>query len=181
MTGLRVTVALVNELTPGLDRGRPVATPAPLPALVGILAVDPASVAQLGAADGPGFVALAAELRAVFAAVDEGDVDGAAHRLNDLLAAHPANPHLAKEEGRWLLHHHPAATALVPMWTSICAEGTARVVGKGDADRLGTCAAADCDRVFIDTSRNGSRRFCSTTCQNRTKTAAFRARRSIPS
>jgi predicted RNA-binding Zn ribbon-like protein len=178
MTGLRVAVDLVNHLTPGLDRGRPVEAPDALAALTAILAVDPASVTQLRESDGPGFVALAAELRAVFAAVDGDDVDAAANRLNDLLAAHPANPHLAKEDGRWHLHHHPADTALVPMWTSICAEGTARVVGKGDAERLGTCAAADCDRVFVDTSRNGSRRFCSTTCQNRAKTAAFRARRS---
>ncbi|MFC6935784.1 CGNR zinc finger domain-containing protein [Actinomadura yumaensis] len=33
-----------------------------------------------------------------------------------------------------------------------------------------------CDRVYVDTSRNGTRRFCSTACQNRVKTAAFRAR-----
>jgi predicted RNA-binding Zn ribbon-like protein len=30
--------------------------------------------------------------------------------------------------------------------------------------------------VFIDVSKNGSRRFCSTTCQNRVKAAAFRGR-----
>jgi predicted RNA-binding Zn ribbon-like protein len=31
--------------------------------------------------------------------------------------------------------------------------------------------------VFVDLSRNGSRRFCSAACQNRTKAAALRARR----
>jgi predicted RNA-binding Zn ribbon-like protein len=31
--------------------------------------------------------------------------------------------------------------------------------------------------VFLDTSRNGSRRFCSTPCQHRVKAAAYRARR----
>ena len=44
------------------------------------------------------------------------------------------------------------------------------------ADRLGVCDAARCDRVYVDTSRNGARRFCSTACQNRTKAAAFRTR-----
>ncbi|MPZ28052.1 MAG: hypothetical protein GEV12_16990 [Micromonosporaceae bacterium] len=44
-------------------------------------------------------------------------------------------------------------------------------------DRLGTCGADDCDRVFLDGSKNGSRRFCSITCQNRVKAAAFRRRR----
>ena len=32
-------------------------------------------------------------------------------------------------------------------------------------------------RVYVDVSRNGRRRFCSTSCQNRVKTAAFRARK----
>ena len=46
------------------------------------------------------------------------------------------------------------------------------------ADRLGVCSAPECDRVFVDVSRNGTRRFCSTACQNRVKAAAHRARRS---
>ena len=41
---------------------------------------------------------------------------------------------------------------------------------------MGTCAAERCDVVFVDTSKNGSRRFCSTGCQNRVKTAAYRSR-----
>jgi predicted RNA-binding Zn ribbon-like protein len=44
------------------------------------------------------------------------------------------------------------------------------------ADRLGVCSAESCDRVFVDTSRNGTRRFWSTACQNRIKAAAFRHR-----
>ena len=59
-------------------------------------------------------------------------------------------------------------------------EGTGRadpVVLGGDLyDRLGVCTAPRCDRVYVDTSRNGTRRYCSTSCQNRVKTAAFRAR-----
>jgi predicted RNA-binding Zn ribbon-like protein len=65
------------------------------------------------------------------------------------------------------------------MWTSICAEGLARAIGDGHAERLGSCAGADCDRVFLDASKNASRRFCSTACQNRTKAAAFRRRRLV--
>jgi len=47
---------------------------------------------------------------------------------------------------------------------------------QGVYDRLGVCTAPRCDRVYVDTSRNGTRRYCSTSCQNRVKTAAFRAR-----
>jgi len=50
------------------------------------------------------------------------------------------------------------------------------VLGGEMPDRLGVCTAPRCDRVFVDTSRNGTRRYCSTSCQNRVKTAAFRAR-----
>ena len=34
----------------------------------------------------------------------------------------------------------------------------------------------DATGFYVDTSRNGTRRYCSTSCQNRVKTAAFRAR-----
>ncbi len=71
----------------------------------------------------------------------------------------------------------PALDAhLVAMWTSICAEALARVIGAGRHDRIGLCHADQCDRVFVDTSKNAGRRFCSTACQNRIKTAAFRRR-----
>jgi predicted RNA-binding Zn ribbon-like protein len=62
------------------------------------------------------------------------------------------------------------------MWTAICAEGLARIVGLQAAHRLGVCSASRCDRVFVDTSKNATRRFCSPACQNRTKMAAFRSR-----
>jgi predicted RNA-binding Zn ribbon-like protein len=166
-TGLFTAVELVNEVRRGADD---------LPAIARILAVDPPSVARLGAADVPGFAALAHRLYEVFGDLHAGDVDTAAGRLNDLLADHPARPHLAKEDGRWRLHHHPVDASVVSMWTSICAEAMARLIGAGYGERLGICAGTGCDRVFLDTSKNGSRRFCSTTCQNRVKAAAFRQR-----
>jgi len=45
-------------------------------------------------------------------------------------------------------------------------------------ERFGRCAAGDCERVFHDTTKNGSRRFCADPrCASRTLTAAHRARR----
>ncbi len=57
-----------------------------------------------------------------------------------------------------------------------CAEAVARMLGAGHGHRFGACEAPDCGRVFFDLSKNASRRFCSTTCQNRVKAAAFRRR-----
>ena len=174
--GVLTSAELVNELA--ARDGRAARSHAVLrSAIARILAFDPRSLACLRARDVPGFVDLAQRLREVFDDLRDGDVDGAANRLNGLLSRHPAHPHLSKEDGRWRLHHHPANAELVPMYTAICAEALARLVGAGHGGRLGTCDAPACGRVFADASKNGSRRFCSTTCQNRTKAAAFRRRR----
>jgi len=61
-------------------------------------------------------------------------------------------------------------------WAAGCATGLAIVLGSEHYDRLGVCTAPHCDRVYVDTSRNRHRRFCSTACQNRVKAAAFRER-----
>jgi predicted RNA-binding Zn ribbon-like protein len=176
-TGIHVAVDLVNALAPDRAGGKQTPPDETLPAIAEVLAVDPPSVAQLGPADASGFVMLALRLRDVFDDLRGGDTDSAAARLNDLLSRYPAHPYLAKEDGHWRLHHHPDDAALVPMWTAICAEGLARMLGAGFGDRLGTCEAPGCERVFLDQSKNASRRFCSTTCQNRVKAAAFRLRR----
>lgn len=46
-----------------------------------------------------------------------------------------------------------------------------------DPDRIGVCGDRQCADVYVDSSPAGHRRFCSVTCQNRTRVAAFRARR----
>jgi predicted RNA-binding Zn ribbon-like protein len=173
--GVVAAAELVNALAVTHEFGRPVGLDDPTTAVRQIIDVDP-TWPSVGEEDIPGFTRLAATLRRVFDDVDAGDLDAAANRLNDLLAEHPAHPHLAKDGGRWHLHHHPADAALVPMATAICADALARVIGADAANRLGSCNAPDCDRVFVDGSKNASRRFCSTTCQNRVKAAAFRRR-----
>jgi predicted RNA-binding Zn ribbon-like protein len=48
-----------------------------------------------------------------------------------------------------------------------------------DPDRLGVCTGRRCVDVFVDASPGGRRRFCSVTCQNRTRVAAYRGRRNL--
>lgn len=174
--GAAVAVDLVNELALERAFGRPAQLSDPFLAIERIVERDP-TWPPLHGRHVPGLIKLAKRLREVFLLLQAGELDAAAAGLNDLLAAHPAHPHLAKDHGRWRLHHHPADADLVPMATAISADGMARMVGAGRAGRLGACDADDCDRVFLDGSKNGSRRFCSTTCQNRLKAAAFRRRR----
>jgi hypothetical protein len=46
-----------------------------------------------------------------------------------------------------------------------------------DLGRFGTCASTSCGDVYVDASPGARRRFCSVTCQNRERVAAFRRRR----
>jgi predicted RNA-binding Zn ribbon-like protein len=120
---------------------------------------------------------VAAELRGVFEAVSAGAIDDAAAQVNAVLIRTGARPELERHDGQsWHLHFHAADNSLPNGWAAGCATGLAVVLGGSGADRLGVCTAPGCDRVFVDTSRNGTRRYCSTSCQNRVKTAAFRAR-----
>ena len=57
--------------------------------------------------------------------------------------------------------------------------GLAIVLGGAFHDRLGVWTAPRCDRVYGDVSRDGTRRCCSTACQNRVKAAAFRSRTKV--
>ncbi|MFL6095802.1 MAG: CGNR zinc finger domain-containing protein, partial [Blastococcus sp.] len=60
--------------------------------------------------------------------------------------------------------------------TTTVAMGLSQVVIQHGWQRLGVCSAEGCDNVYIDTSRNASRRYCSNTCASRSTVAAYRAR-----
>ncbi|MGF1430537.1 CGNR zinc finger domain-containing protein [Kitasatospora sp. LaBMicrA B282] len=182
---LSAAVALVNALTDGSARGRHYTAPrgAELaPAIAAALppgadgALDPAAIEPAQAA----YLATTAQrLRTVFTAVDAGDLDAAAAGLNTLLLASGARPQLDRMSGEpWQLHFHGSDDSLAIGWTAGCATALALALGSELAGRLGVCQAVRCDRVYIDTSRNAGKHFCSTACQNRVKAAAFRARRS---
>jgi predicted RNA-binding Zn ribbon-like protein len=49
-----------------------------------------------------------------------------------------------------------------------------------DPARLGVCTGRRCADAFIDASPAGQRRFCSVTCQNRARIAAWRHRKTTP-
>ena len=58
------------------------------------------------------------------------------------------------------------------------AMGLAWLVVAGQAGRVHTCESPTCSDVFVDLSRNRSRRYCdSRTCGNRLHVAAYRARK----
>jgi predicted RNA-binding Zn ribbon-like protein len=175
-----MAVEFVNLLTEGERRGRRYLPPD-----------GPERVARLDAllktaggrhwateSEAAELVQLAGQLRTVFESVAAGDLDSAAGRVNQLLRVTGAHPALERHDGEpWHVHFHASdERSLAKGWAAGCATGLAIVLGGEYHDRLGVCTAPHCDRVYVDTSRNGSRRFCSTACQNRVKAAAFRDR-----
>ena len=177
---LEVSVRLVNALTPGARGGSDAEVPegarrrtTVAEALGGGGRVTPA----VDAGTAEALTATAARLRTVFEAVERADLDAAAGLVNALLGDTGARPQLDRRPGEgWHLHFHGADDSLAVGWAAGCASALALALGSDLAGRLGVCAATGCDRVYVDRSRNATKRFCSTACQSRTKAAAFRAR-----
>ena len=106
-------------------------------------------------------------------------VDEAADLVNALLRDANALPQLVRHDG-WGYHIH-ATRPDAPLADRMAVDigmAFADVIRAGQMQRLRVCAAADCDDVHVDLSKNNSRRFCGTACANRVNVAAYRTRRS---
>ena len=129
------------------------------------------------AASGAGFTDAALErvadrLYPVFAA---GGAAERARLVTDLMTRSRIQPALGvagdRIRPRWLVARERdaiLAAAAVTLHTQLV---------EHDPERLGTCASVRCGDVFADASPGAHRRFCSVTCQNRERVAAFRRRR----
>jgi predicted RNA-binding Zn ribbon-like protein len=107
----------------------------------------------------------------------EMDEDGAAEFVNTLLREANALPQLVKHGG-WDYHLHatPPDAPLADRMAVEAAMAFADVIRSRQLERLRLCAADDCHHVHVDLSKNRSRRFCGTSCANRTNVAAYRTR-----
>ncbi|PXX61561.1 CGNR zinc finger protein [Nocardia tenerifensis] len=127
---------------------------------------------------GPVTAAQAAELRRWIDELDAVFDNPSVPLLNALLAKTASRPYISTHDAR-LPHLHFAHEAApvderVKAYTAV---GLAELFC-ADPNRIGRCARPGCDDVFVDTSRNGRRRFCSTRCSNRVHVAEHRSRRS---
>jgi predicted RNA-binding Zn ribbon-like protein len=105
-----------------------------------------------------------------------GTQDEVLARLNELLTLARPRPYATDHDGELHLHYaRPDASALEQLTTTV-AMGLSQVVVQHGWERLGVCSAEGCENVYVDTSRNASRRYCSNTCASRSTVAAYRAR-----
>lgn len=99
--------------------------------------------------------------------------------LNRLFANLSAIPHLSIDHNNTVtlqLNASPLASLVERVTLAGARSLMAQLQGYGH-ERLRACAAEPCRDVFVDTSRNRTRRFCSDRCANRYNVAAFRERK----
>jgi hypothetical protein len=117
------------------------------------------------------------ELRPVFEASDVADVQGVIAGLNELMEKHPITPMISDHDPDGLhLHVATRAVSVSQLLIGEALLGLATLVCDLGPTRMGVCAAARCDHVYVDTSPNQSRRYCSDRCSSRANVAAYRAR-----
>lgn len=134
-----------------------------------------------GVANAPrrGDLAAVHELRAALREVIEsGDEETAAKRVNELLESYGAKPRLSTHNGTPHLHFEPTDSSVVCWLGATTAMGLASVIVEHGVERFGVCDSGTCMDVYVDTSRNKSRRHCSNTCSTREAVAAYRKRQS---
>ena len=169
---LAFMVDIVNTV-PGASRSRTdeLSTPAELTALLdahsytGRFDRDAAELAEV------------VETRALLRHIWSHSRDEAVPVVNQMLDDANALPHLVRHDGfDWHLHATESSAPLAERIRVEVAFALIDVIRAREWERLRTCAADDCTGVFVDLSRNRSKRFCSLRCGNRINMIEHRAR-----
>jgi predicted RNA-binding Zn ribbon-like protein len=166
VAGAHIAVWLVNH--PGAEA----------PALAAVLASHDVHQPVTTEDDARALRTWAARLREVFEA---GTETGKAALADALLVAADCRPRLVTHGAGQPFHFHyaPVRTGLAARVKALTAAGLAHVIDGECGARLRACSRAGCGIVFIDTSRNGRRHFCSVRCANQVNVANHRTRQRL--
>ena len=122
------------------------------------------------------------ELRPVFDASEVEDAAAVITGLNELMEKYPITPMISDHDPSDLhLHVATRSASVSELLIGEALLGLATLVCDLGPTRLGVCAEAKCDNVYVDTSPNQSRRYCSDRCSSRANVAAYRARQKAES
>lgn len=107
------------------------------------------------------------------------DREGAVPLVNEMLRDGHALPRLVIHDAYdWHIH---ATSDDAPLATRVLVEAAMAfvdVIRADEYDRVRVCAADDCLGVYVDFSKNGSKRYCDTgNCGNRMNVNAYRRRK----
>jgi hypothetical protein len=149
---------------------------APAAQLAEMMRAEGMSLTRLSAAEAVDVVAWGQRLHPVFAA---SDVDTQMDLVNSLLADSACQPFISRHSGLPAhLHYASEHAGQVRRVQAYTAGGLAHVLCE-EPGRIGCCARRGCEVVYVDTSRNGRRRYCSTRCATRVHVAEHRDRQRV--
>lgn len=108
-----------------------------------------------------------------------GDRVAAVPIVNAMLREGKALPQLViHDDYDWHIHATDDAAPLATRITVEVAMAFVDVIRSDEFDRVRVCSADDCEAVYIDYSKNGSKRYCDTgNCGNRMNVIAYRRRK----
>jgi predicted RNA-binding Zn ribbon-like protein len=117
------------------------------------------------------------DFRGVFRACAHGNGLDAAERLNELLIQFPVHPQLSGHDGQPWHVHFTDSGSMSDKYSAGATMGLAVRLTDLGIERFGVCQAPPCKGVFVDTSANRTRRYCSDRCASRANVVAYRARK----
>ena len=110
-------------------------------------------------------------------AFEADSVEDAVVELNTLASRAGAVPQLERENGGWEFRYGVGRRTIAQELGGRSAVALLGVIEQGGWERFGLCAAAPCCCVYVDRSRNRSRRYCCGLCADRATQAAARRRK----
>jgi predicted RNA-binding Zn ribbon-like protein len=117
-------------------------------------------------------------LRDVFEHGSAGRDTLAVQEINTLLSAFPIQPRISGHDASdWHMHVTGRGSAISSEYLAGAVWGLAVWLCEHGSSRFGVCADERCGNVYLDTSSNCCRRFCSERCATRSHVAAHRARK----
>jgi len=98
--------------------------------------------------------------------------------INALLETHPVQPRISGHDtSDWHMHVTGRGATASAEFLAGAIWGLAVWLCEYGSERFGVCADVRCGNVYLDTSSNCCRRFCSERCATRSHVAAHRARK----
>jgi hypothetical protein len=117
-------------------------------------------------------------LRDVFELGTSGRDSDAVAELNALLEAFPVQPRISGHDASdWHMHVTSRGSSVSAEYLAGAVWGLSVWLCSYGSARFGVCADERCGNVYLDTSSNNCRRFCSERCATRSHVAAHRARK----
>jgi len=117
-------------------------------------------------------------LREVFELGTAGRDAEAVTEINALLESHPVQPRISGHDASdWHMHVTSRGSSASAEYLAGAVWGLAAWLCEYGSARFGVCADDRCGNVYLDTSSNNCRRFCSERCATRSHVAAHRARK----